>query len=256
MRIGICILATNAYFVLGLRFIKRFLYFYKGNYRVSFYFFSDTDPRAFLPEGAPVKFIPTQNNSWVDGTNLKFSSILSIQDDLIASTDLAYYFDADTNIDKAFTEEWFIGTAVGGEHYGNRTHMTREGRPYDRNPLSKAYIPHDTPLEQTYYYGAFFGGTSEWLVQFSETLLANQLKDKEINYEPAVNDESYINNYFHYNPPTRTVPSDKFQFLISDKGGLGETRNTSLDISSLKRTLLQHRDTLFDIQHGKILLNQ
>lgn len=51
-----------------------------------------------------------------------------------------------------------------------------------------------------------------------------------------VNDESYINAYFHYNPPM-TVPSDKFMFDISDKGGIGETRNTNLDVERYKKML-------------------
>jgi hypothetical protein len=43
-KIGIVILATNAYFVLGVRFIKKFMHHYKGNSDVKFYFFSDEDP--------------------------------------------------------------------------------------------------------------------------------------------------------------------------------------------------------------------
>ena len=35
-----------------------------------------------------------------------------------------YYFDADTSINKDFTEEWFIGDLVGGEHYCNRYELS------------------------------------------------------------------------------------------------------------------------------------
>ena len=38
-------------------------------------------------------------------------------------------------------------------------------------------------------------------MKIAEILLQWQLEDKKINYEPGVNDESYINAYFHYNPP-------------------------------------------------------
>ena len=37
-KIGIVILATNAYFVLGVRFIKKFMHHYKGDSKITFYF--------------------------------------------------------------------------------------------------------------------------------------------------------------------------------------------------------------------------
>ena len=48
--IGIVILATNAYFVLGVRFIKKFIHHYKGDKQITFYFFSDTDPVPFISD--------------------------------------------------------------------------------------------------------------------------------------------------------------------------------------------------------------
>ena len=45
-------------------------------------------------------------------------------------------------------------------------------------------------------------------------------KDKKINYEPIWNDESYINNYFHYNKPSTVLNKDFEKYLtISDKNG-------------------------------------
>ena len=41
-RIGIVIIATNAYFVLGIRFIKKFMQHYKGNSEIKFYCFNST----------------------------------------------------------------------------------------------------------------------------------------------------------------------------------------------------------------------
>jgi hypothetical protein len=42
-------------------------------------------------------------------------------------------------------------------------------------------------------------------------------------------------------------------FDISDKGGLGETRDTSLNIDHHKKTLLENKDTLFNIQNNTIV---
>ena len=74
--IGIVIIATNAYFVLGVRFIKKFAYHYKGKSHVRFYFFSDEDPCPYLPDSLDVIFNRETHANWVDGTNSKFKNIV------------------------------------------------------------------------------------------------------------------------------------------------------------------------------------
>jgi len=193
-------------------------------------------------------FIEQKHTSWVEGTNSKFKNIISLEG---CKSDYLYYFDADTNITKIFNTEWFLGDLVGGEHYGNRNYL-RDGIGFDHNPKSKAYVPYFSPLPCTYYYGAFFGGLKSKVIELCKILYDNQLEDKKIPYEPVVNDESYINQYFHYNPPTLTVPCDKFEFAVSDKGGIGETRNTRLNIENFKVELRKNSDKVFDIQHNKL----
>lgn len=236
--IGIVILATNAYFVLGIRLIKKFMYYYKGDSNITFYFFSDTNPKDYLPDSIDVVYTYTTNSNWVDGTNLKFSSILTINERL--KSDYLFYFDADTNIGQDFTEQWFIGEMVGGQHFGDQDWMSldRDGKAYDRNIASKAYVPFNTPLPQMYYYGAFFGGTATNMIEFCKIMMFWQQEDKKIPYEPCVNDESYINAYFHFNPPSKVVATRDFAFMISDKGGIGETRNPNLNTNELKKKLL------------------
>jgi hypothetical protein len=120
MKIGRCVLATNAYFVLGIRFIKRFMRFYKGDKEIVFYLFTDTDPKDYLPEGINCEFIYTKNSGWVEGVNLKFSSILKLGS---RGVDYLFFFDADTNIYRSFTEEWFLGESVAGQHFGDQSWM-------------------------------------------------------------------------------------------------------------------------------------
>jgi hypothetical protein len=247
--IGIVILATNSYFVLGIRFIKKFMYHYKGECNIKFYFFSDTNPNDYLPDNINVTYQYVTNNSWVDGTNLKFTSIISLEDKL--DSDYLFYFDADTNVNKNFTEEWFLGEMVGGQHYGDLGWM-RNNKAFDRNPESMAYVPINTKLDQMYYYGAFFGGISSKMIEFCKLMHEYQLKDKMINYEPSVNDESYINKHFHFNPPTKVVKCGDFKFDISDKGGIGETRNMELNIDELKLGLLNNKNSMIDISYGKL----
>jgi hypothetical protein len=247
--IGIVLLATNSYFILGIRFIKKFMHHYKGDKHITFHFYSDTDPKPYLQEGVDVRFYPESHSNWVEGTNSKFKNVIVLEN---SDSDYLYYFDADTNVSKDFDEEWFLGDLVGGEHYGNRSFLSN-GKGFDKFPQSKAYIPDNSLFPYTYHYGAFFGGKKDRVVEFCKTLREWQLEDKKIPYEPGVNDESYINAYFHYNPPY-TVPCDKFVFDISDKGGIGETRNTSLNVDHHKKTLLDNKDRLFNIQNNEIIL--
>jgi hypothetical protein len=249
-RIGIVILATNAYFVLGVRFIKKFIHHYKGDSSIKFYFFSDEDPKPYLPGNIEVEYYYNKHSDWVEGTNAKFTNIISLSD---CDSNYLYYFDADTNVSKDFTEEWFLGDLVGGEHYGNRSWLAN-GIGFDKNPISKAYVPADTTLPCTYHYGAFFGGKKDKMIDFCKTLKEWQLEDQKIPYEPGVNDESYINAYFHYNPPTYVVPYESFMFDVSDKGGIGETRNTNLDINNIKDQILLYKDKVFNITNGNVVL--
>lgn len=253
VNIGIVVLATNAYFVLGIRFIKRFMQFYKGNTKITFYFFSDTNPEYYLPDNIDVEYFYVSNDSWVDGTNLKFTSVLSINNRL--RSDYLFYFDADTNVNVDFTEDWFLGDMVGGQHYGDQDWMI-EKKSFDRNILSKAYIPEDTKLPQMYYYGAFFGGTSKNMINFCTTMKYYQSEDEKISYEPVVNDESYINREFHFNPPTKVVLCNDFLFSVSDKGGIGDTRYVDLDVEEMKKTLLKNRNINIDIQNNKIIMTE
>ncbi len=248
--IGIVVVATNAYFPLGVRFIRRFHHFYTGSRDIRYYFFSDIDPTHYLPDDMDVRYTSTHHDSWVDATNSKFTNIVSIDDDV----DYLYYFDADTLVSRPFDEEWFLGDLVGGEHYGNRGYEAQGATayPFERNDISSCYIPLDTDRDMMYYYGAFFGGRKDRVMDFCLELIKNQEKDREIPYEPGVNDESYINHYFHYNPP-KVVFSKDFAFGISCKGGMGETRDANLDITQLVNDLKLHKGKLFNINKGHII---
>lgn len=247
--IGIVVIATNGYFVLGIKFVKRFMHFYTGDSKIVFYFFSNQDPTPYIPDNFPIIYKHTNHSCWRDGTNSKFTNILSLSSE---DVDYLYYFDADTSVNKEFNELWFIGDLVGGEHYANSLWM-KDQKGFDRNPQSKAYISYDTVLPQMYYYGAFFGGKKQKILDFCTTLRQWQIEDQKIPYEPGVNDESYINAFFHFNPPTKTVFTKEFQFAISDKSGIGETRNPLLDIEKIKIDLKLYKNNLINISDGIVI---
>lgn len=245
--IGIVILCTNSYFCLGVRFVKRFMQFYSGKASVTFYLFTDVNPADYLPKGIDFVWTPTTNTNWVEGTNLKFKCILTLEN---CKSDYLFYIDSDTNVSKEFDENWFLGDLVGGEHYGNRGYIEK---PYDRNPASMAYVPKDTQLPQCYYYGAFWGGLLSKVMDFCKTMIEWQTHDKSIGYEPCWNDESFLQKFFHYNPPTKVVKTEDFVFEVSDKGGIGETRDMNLNTEQIKSDLLRLKEKNVNIAQGKVI---
>lgn len=248
--IGIVLVCTNSYFILALRFIKKFIYHYNGNSDIVFYLFTDTDPAPYLSEKINYKYYHTKHEDWRSATNSKFQNILLLKEE---NFDYLFYFDADTNIGAAFDESWFIGDLVGGEHYGNKSWMKEiKDKPFERNSRSSACVPIDSKLNQIYCYGAFFGGAKKNILDFCGTLVENQEKDKKINFEPCWNDESYINHYFHFNPP-KIIPSNEFKFFVSDKGGIGETRDVKLSIEKYKNIILDNKNKTFDFHDKKII---
>jgi len=229
--------------------VKSFMKYYTGTSNICFYLFTDTDPCPYAPN-INIKYFHNSHTNWRDGTNSKFTNMISLENE---DVDHLYYFDADTSISSPFSEAWFLGDLVGGEHYGNSFHMVTEGRPYDRNPESAAYIPIDTQLPQMYYYGAFFGGKKQAVVDLCKVLHSYQQQDSKIPYEPIFNDESYLNKHFHYNPPGMVVPTAKFGFNVSCKGGLGDTRNMLLNIDTYKADIIARPTEPFVIVNQKIV---
>lgn len=250
MKIGIILLATNGYFPLGVRFVKKFMHFYEGSSEIIFYFFSDKNPKEYVSENINVEHYYLSNPNWVDGTNSKFKSIMAAGEK--SACDYIFYFDADTNINQKFTEEWFLGDMVGGQHYADQGWM-KEKKDFDRNPKSKAYIPEDTPLFQMYFYGAFFGGSRDKIINFCKLMREYQEEDKKISYEPRFNDESYINKEFHYNPPSKIVYTQNFKFGISDKGGMKDMRNPNKNIQSMLSQMLELKNDIFEIREDSIV---
>jgi len=247
--IGVVITATNAYSVLGINFMKRFTHYYSGDQNIKFYFYSDIDPIEYLPDNINFEYIHTENKIWEVGNNLRFDAVLSLKD---SNSDYLYYFDADTNVNKDFTEEWFLGDLVGGQHFLDQTSM-KVVKGYERNKKSIVYIPLDTKLPQMYYYGAFWGGLKENVIKFCETVQKNRSIDKENGYSMPYN-EKYINHYFHYNPPTKSVLNKDFMFRISTKCGIGNTRIIGLNINTIKSDLLKNKNNLTDISNGVVIV--
>lgn len=249
--IGIVIISTNCYFLLGLRFIKKFNRFYKGQYDITYCIFTDTDPSPYLKGIDNFKYFETYHDTWVSATNSKFVNILKLKT-VNNPFDYIYYFDADTDISRNF-DDWFIGDTVAGEHFLSNEMILKDTMNYEHNPLSLAYIPKESTFKKTYVLGAFFGGKTPTIYDVCEILMNNLAKDKANNIHTRWQDESYINHYFHYNPPSRLILFKDFPFGTSCKGGLVNTRDSRKNVESQKQQILLKAESLFEIVKGDIL---
>ena len=66
MKIGIVILATNAYFALGVRFMKKFMQHYQGDAEIKFFFFSDENPKDSVQDSMNVVYKQDSHICWSD----------------------------------------------------------------------------------------------------------------------------------------------------------------------------------------------
>jgi len=190
----------------------------------------------------------TRHGAWPSATNDKFNKMLSISK---SEHDYLYYFDADTNINTPFDEEWIIGDTVAAEHFENRNSM-KDFKPYDDFTESSCYVDPLSPLDRQYYQGAFFGGKKQNIINMCQYIIGLQKQNQKIEYEPIWNDESYINFYFHHYPPQKMIMIENFRFIISDKGEIGETRDNKLDIASLKKQMKNLKDFVYEIKGSKL----
>jgi hypothetical protein len=122
---------------------------------------------------------------------------------------------------------------VGVEHI-HYSHRNSLSFTYDRNPLSKAYIP--LGEGSIYYQACLWGGTQKAFIELSQTIQEWTNEDLNNNIEPIWLDESYLNKYFLINPP-KTLPST-FAF---------PTNMPLFSNSSLPKILqLEKKDYIFD----------
>lgn len=253
MKIGIVMLATNSYFVLGIRFIRRFMHFYRGNSEIKFLFFSNYSHVNYVSEHYDIEHIFVTNDNWTQGTNLKFKSIL-----LLTNTDVShiFFFDADTSINQEFTEEWFLGDSVTGQHYNDDSLPLRRKEGFESNENSTAFIPYNSPYPYMYYYGAFFGGIKEFVLKLCCELCKYQDADTYNGITTIFNDESYLNKYFHFNPPSRIVKKEDFKFVVSAKGGIQFSIEDTEHLKCLKECLLTFKYNLIDLIDGKMEVSE
>lgn len=120
--------------------------------------------------------------------------------DKIKHLDYIYFFNANISIYTEIGEEILPDKSglVGVEH-PFYTHRNNKLFTYDRNPLTKAYIPEGEG--QIYYQACLWGGTTNAFIELSKTIQEWTNEDLNKKIEPVWFDESYLNKYFLLYPP-------------------------------------------------------
>lgn len=202
MKIGIICLANGPYSIFIDNLIdsceEKFLPVYNKEY------FIITDSGFNNNTKKNVSVIYKQRNGWPLDCLLRSQYSYELKDKT-KHLDYIYFFNANMSIYNEIENEILPNESelVGVEH-AYYTHRNNKVFTYDRNPLTKAYIPEGEG--QIYYQACLWGGTVNAFMELSKTIQEWTNEDLNNKVEPLWLDESYLNKYFLLYPP-KTLPS-------------------------------------------------
>ncbi len=206
LHIGLCIVATGRY----ITFVQPLLdsaekYFCPTDKKTYFIFTdaseSDLRPLSDSPYKDKIVLLFQKRLGWPYDTLMRFS-IYDFYKDFFAATDYMFATDADMLFVDIEKDE-ILHDRVATQHPGFEKNRPLWGGepPYDRNPNSTAYIPHN--LGNHYFAGGFYGGKTSEFIRMITTLTHNILTDLEQHkYIALWHDESHLNRYFIDNIPS------------------------------------------------------
>lgn len=124
--------------------------------------------------------------------------------DIFKKYDYVFYLDADMVL-VGDIEEDIISDVVNVSHPGFYQ-KNRQDFSYEKNEKSTAYMREDEGTE--YYQGCFQGGRTDLFLEMCSVLRENIRKDLKNNIIAEWWDESHMNRYRFFNPPTKTLSPD------------------------------------------------
>jgi hypothetical protein len=197
MKVGIICLANGPYSIFIDNLIDSCEDLFLKNYKK--YYFIITDSHFNNKNKENVTTIHKQRNGWPLDCLLRPQYSYELEDKT-KDLDYIYFFNANMSIYSEIGEEILPNDTklVGVEHpcYMHRDNFQFT---YDRNPLSKAYIP--VGSGEIYYQACLWGGTTKSFMELSKTIQDWANEDLNNKIEPIWLDESYLNKYFWLDPP-------------------------------------------------------
>lgn len=218
--------ATNAFSVLGIRFIRHFYHFYRGRDLVEFYVFADGKIQLYhFPKNLwnHIHLEPMHHKTWLEGTTSRFACILSGMTEYRG--EIICHVDADTDVHRAFNME-FIGpfsTMFGVAHWQQEPRWACD----------------------------FWGGDKLEMYRKCCCCLVRQSMDEDRGIQAPINDCTYTNWYFDTFGDSERIERRQFPFATSCKGGLEEVvRNPDYDVKPILDKIAANVDQDFSIGNG------
>ena len=257
--IYVIIIATKEYFPLGLRAINQFLHFYKGDRSVFFRFISDQDPKEFIDYANIEHVYMNPDMDFESYTMKKIEEVQKIENTY------GYYLilDADTKINKPFSDRDFISDFTCLMHFNNRI-LNKKRLPFETNPKSSAYFNQAHYKSRMYYHACMIGGSYENIKELSDNIITWWQEDKVKGIRAIWEDESYLNRYVNtIKKPDKILDPDDLFCLLGDKGyddrTISGNSNPSLfnrfdgQYDQITSSIKKIGKSLWDIEHGKFV---
>jgi hypothetical protein len=215
-RKAIVIFATNKYFVLGLRLISHWEHHYKSDNKIDFIFISDSDPKQYYDK-KNIHYIPVGNDlSFLDIMILRWAYASKIAS--FGLHDEILMIDADTSINKDFSDENFSSNLTMVKHPDNDNRDWILNHSFENNKRSSAYFRFTK--NEVYYNAGLLVASPKVMIDLNEHISKWYRQNIAMGISTPWHDETYINKYAHtVKIPEKILYQDTVFLTMSDKGG-------------------------------------
>ncbi|MFZ4100028.1 MAG: hypothetical protein ACOYKZ_06875 [Chlamydiia bacterium] len=195
-RVAVCITATGRYVEFAKQLIQTMRPWVMVGHDVTYFVFTN---QPMKPE-RDVRVVSWPQFGWPGDSMNRTSAYLSRESEL-TTYDWILASDADMLCVGPIEEDFFAET-VGVTH---PNFAPGEGV-WEQDPRSTAYLP--PALYKTYFCGGVYGGSPEGFFRICRFCKANQETDARNGIMATVHDESHLNCFFGYNPPSKTMGTE------------------------------------------------
>lgn len=255
--IRILIVATNSYFLLGIRFINRWHHLYKGKNQYIFHFVSDQDPKEYLADDIDnVIYTNINSKDWFSNNMSRISYFKEIAN---LDSDYVICVDADTNIEKPIFDNLFLYDSFFLQHIG------REFVQID-NDKSVGYMNFINLRDEDFAQACFFGGTTTNVIKMCDYVIKCLELDKPLGNISNTIDEAYLTKYFYINKNYLSLKRENLPFFITDKGnerpapsGWFKAPFEDLSPQEYQNLLLEvknNKNNFFNIRNNKVVIDR
>ncbi len=162
----------------------------------SFIIFTDQDgPR---PNVSDVTLVPTERLAWPETTLIRFQVILDAWNETLDTFDFLFWMDSDTIAVADFCED-ILGQRVALWHLWYPIGSTI---PFEDNYQSAAFVPRADAEMHPYYSAHLYGGSRDNFENLLHACAATVARDIANGIVAKVHDETHINKFFTFFPPT------------------------------------------------------